>query len=295
MTGLKEVRSRINSVKTTRKITSAMKMVAASRLRQVQNKIGHVRVYEKKLIAILRDMMLVAKDQADHHFLCQKQESRNVLIVAAGSNRGMCGVYNAMVIKHTLKEIAEREKNGYRVRLMTIGKKPFDFFSKQPYPILLKDDQAIDKLDATKALAFADQVKELYLKHQIADVVMVYHRFRNAAVQDLRTETLLPINMQAIADEEDATVQELAEYDRLILEPSPEEVWHYMTSRYLHMHCLRILLDAAASEHGSRLTAMHHATDNADKLLKSLSLAYNKARQANITRELMDIMGGANG
>ncbi len=291
MPGLKEVRSRIASVQSTKKITGAMKMVAASRLRQAQNQISHLRFYEKKLARILHDIMEVLPVESYQHLMIPP-DSNDMLIICIGSNRGMCGVYNAMVIKHTLKEIQRFEDEGYRIKLMTVGKKPFDFFRKLQYPILMADEKSLEKLNAEKAAVFADHVREGYLKHHVAGVVMIYHQFRNAAVQDLRVEKLLPLNIEEMPATPLVRQWDADEPEPLILEPSPEEVWHYMTSKYLHNHCFRILLDAAASEHGSRLTAMHQATDNADKLLRNLSLSYNKARQADITRELMDIMGG---
>ncbi len=291
MPGLKEVRSRIASVKSTKKITGAMKMVAASRLRQAQNQISHLRLYEKKLTRILYDIMQVMPGESYQH-LMKPPASNDMLIICIGSNRGMCGVYNAMVIKHALKEIQELERTGYRVKLMTVGKKPFDYFKKMKYPILMADEKSLEKLNAEKASVFADHVRELYLKYHVAGVVMIYHQFLNAAVQKLRVEKLLPLDLEEMPVMPLKKQWDADEPEPLILEPSPEEVWHYVTSKYLHYHCYRILLDAAASEHGSRLTAMHQATDNADKLLRKLSVSYNKARQADITRELMDIMGG---
>jgi len=280
-------------VRSTKKITGAMKMVAASRLRQAQNKISHLRLYEQKLSGILYDMM-EAMPVAAYHHLMRRPESNDMLIICIGSNRGMCGVYNAMVIKHTLKEIQRLEEEGYRVKLMTVGKKIHDFFRKMEHPILRVDEESLEKLNADKASDFADHVRELYLKHHVAGVVMIYHQFRNAAVQDLRVEKLLPLDLKDLPSRGGVSKEnDQDEPDPIILEPAPDEVWHYVTSKYLHNHCYRILLDAAASEHGSRLTAMHQATDNADKLIRNLSLSYNKARQADITRELMDIMGGA--
>ncbi len=237
--------------------------------------------------------MMEAMPVASYHHLMRRPESNDMLIICIGSNRGMCGVYNAMVIKHTLKEIQRLEEDGYRVKLMTVGKKIHDFFSKMEHPILRVDEESLEQLNADKASDFADHVRELYLKHHVAGVIMIYHQFRNAAVQDLRVEKLLPLDLKDLPSTGVSKENDQDEPDPIILEPSSEEVWHHITSKYLHNHCYRILLDAAASEHGSRLTAMHQATDNADKLLRNLSLSYNKARQADITRELMDIMGGA--
>jgi len=292
MTSLKEVRSRIASIQSTRKVTSAMKMVAASRLRSVQNHILYLRQYEKVLRTILDDMMLVMPAET-YNFFMKSRQSREVLIVCMGSNRGLCGAYNALVIKRTLQEIEKYENDGFRVKLMVVGKKLQNFFKKRDYTIMASDVESIDRLSQEKAAGFASKIKDLYLKEHTASVVVIYHRFRNAAVHDVFAEKVLPVSLGNISEVKARSVSESSQHERLILEPSSEQVLDHMVSQYLHYQCFRLLLDAAASEHGSRMTAMHKATDNADDLLKDLSLAYNKARQSNITRELLDIMGGA--
>ncbi len=292
MTSLKEVRKRIASIKSTRKVTSAMKMIAASRLRTVQNQILHLRNYEKSLKHILDDMMQVMPAKTRNAFM-QKRENRDVLIVAVGSNRGMCGSYNAMVIKHTLSQAHELQNQGYRIKLMTIGKKIQSFFSERGYDIVAHDDQCIDKISPETAFAFSKTLLDLYLKQHVSGVVLIYHRFRNAVVQDLHAERVLPLEKEQLSAV-DADMEDVPDSDeKLILEPTSEEVLEYMAAKYIRFRFFRVLLDAAASEHGSRMTSMHQATDNADELISNLSMAYNKARQANITRELMDIMGAA--
>lgn len=271
-----------------------MKMIAASHLRTVQNQIAHLRQYEKTLKIVLDDMMHVMPANTRHAFM-SKRENRDMLIVPVGANRGMCGAYNTMVIKHTLREIDRLQEEGYRVKLMTIGRKMDSFFSKRQFDIIASDDECIDKLSPGRAFSFSEKLLDVYLKQHVSGVVMIYHRFRNAAVQDLHAERVLPLVKEHLAEISEEPDQPDDPEERLILEPSHGEVLEYMAAKYLRFHFFRILLDAAASEHGSRMTAMHKATDNADELMKNLKLAYNKARQANITRELMDIMGGASG
>ncbi len=289
MPSLKEIRTRIASIKSTRQITSAMKMVAASRLRKVQNNIVHLREYAWTLRYILGDVMLRLPPSYQNVFL--KQRSNNhVLIVAIGSDKGLCGTYNSLLIKRTLKEVYAEQDKGATVTLLVFGKKPANFFFKRGFNMLSDVDPHFDKVSYEFAVHFADLVTEKYLKANYERVLIVYNRFRNAVFHELTVEQLLPVSeedLMASADDEERTD------DPVILEPQPEEVIDYMTRQYINYNVYRILLDASASEHGSRMTAMHKATDNADELLKTLTLSYNKARQSSVTRELLDIVGGA--
>ncbi len=289
MPSLKEIRTRIASIKSTRQITSAMKMVAASRLRKVQNNIVHLREYAETLRYILGDVMLRLPPSYQNVFL--KQRSNNhVLIVAIGSDKGLCGTYNSLLIKRTLQEVYAQQDKGAKVVLLVFGKKPANFFAKRGFNMLSDVDPHFDKVSYVFAVQFADLIAEKYLKENYERVLIVYNRFRNAIIHELTTEQLLPVSeddLMEAADDEERTD------DPVILEPQPEEVINHMTRQYINYNVYRILLDASASEHGSRMTAMHKATDNADELLKSLTLSYNKARQASVTRELLDIVGGA--
>ncbi len=289
MPSLKEIRTRIASVKSTKQITSAMKMVAASRLRKVQNSIVYLREYADTLKYVLSDVMLRLPPSYQNVFL--KQRSNNhVLLVAIGSDKGLCGTYNSLLIKRTLQELYSLQDEGSQVTLLVFGKKPASFFSKRGFQMITDVDTHFDKVSYEYAVQFTDLIAETYLKGNYERIMIVYNRFRNAVVHELTTEQLLPVSeddlMSAANDEERMD-------DPVILEPEPEEVIDHMTRQYLNYNVYRILLDASASEHGSRMTAMHKATDNADDMLKTLTLSYNKARQASVTRELMDIVGGA--
>lgn len=289
MASLKEIRTRIASIRSTRQITSAMKMVAASRLRKVQNNIIHLRNYAKTLKYILSDVMQ-RLPPTYHNLLLKTRENRDVLIITIGSDKGLCGTYNTLLIKRTLQEIYNLQNNDQRVKIMAIGKKPHRFFEKRNFDLIPANIENLDKISYQATAEFSQHVIKVYLKENFSRVMIVYNRFRNAVVQDLTIEQVLPIPEEDLIDM--ISEEEISD-DRIILEPTNEEVIDFMTEQYINYNFYRIMLDAAASEHGSRMTAMHQATDNADEMLKSLSLSYNKARQAAVTRELMDIVGGS--
>ncbi len=291
MPNLKEIRTRIASVRSTRKITSAMKMVAASKLRRVQNYILYLRDYSLFLKKILDEVMEHVPLSGQSVFTKDRAPGGGVLIISMGSNKGLCGTYNAFLIKHTLKEIYSAQEQGQRVKLMVIGKKPERFFAKKDIEMISYDHNTIDNVSYESAAQFARDVMDLFLKENLSRVVMVYNRFKNAVVHQLTSEQVLPVPKEEMYLTEEHKLDIL--YDEpVILEPSTEEVVDYMTRQYIAYNFYRLLLDASASEHGSRMTAMHKATDNADEMIRALTLSYHKARQASVTKELMDIVGG---
>ncbi len=294
MPSLKEIRTRIETVRSTRKITSAMKMVAASRLRRVQNNIIHLRYYSSLLKQILEEVTGQLPITRQGVFLRERPDIRDVLIVSIGSNKGLCGTYNALVIKHTLKEIERLREEGARVRLFPVGERIEKFFAGREFDIAGSDHDIIDRFTFGPAAGFASMLMELFLKENAGRILIVYNKFENAVVHRLTTEQLIPVPVEDLVKEEAGEVGEPYE-DPVILEPTAGEVAEAMCKKYISYNVFRILMDASASEHGSRMTAMHNATDNADEMLKSLILNYNKARQASVTRELMDIIGGGEG
>ncbi len=291
MQSLKETRSRIETVRSTRKITSAMKMVSASRLRKVQNNIVHLRYYSSLLRQILEEVTEQLPISGLGVFLKERPDIRDVLVISIGSNKGLCGTYNALVIKHTLGEIDRLRKEGSRVRLFTVGKRIEKFFTGRGFDIAGSNNGIIDKFSFGPADEFASAIMDMFLKENAGRILVVYNRFENAIVHRLTTEQLIPVPGETMMQAEREAGQELYE-DPVILEPSSVEVAEAMCRRYISYNVYRIMLDASASEHGSRMTAMHKATDNADDMLRALTLKYNKARQASVTRELMDIIGG---
>ncbi len=291
MPSLKEIRTRIATIQSTRQITSAMKMVAASRLRWVQTRIVSQRNYARLLKSVLREV--VAHLPVDsHNAYVKSREGNRVLLVTIGSDRGLCGTYNALLIKRSLALFRELENEGQRVDFLPLGEKIAQFFKKKGLKIEENPVPGImDRPDIEKATLFGEQLMEWFLRANYEKIFMIYHRFKNPVVQEISVDQFLPL------PEEDWTASETGgedpENEKLIMEPSPNEVLDYLTRRFILYNTYRILLDASASEHGSRMTAMHTATDNADELLKTLKLSYNKARQATVTREIMDIVGGS--
>ena len=291
MPSLKEIRTRLSSVQSTKKITSAMKMVAASRLRKVQNYIVYLRDYSKLVKIVLEDVMEHVPSSA-YSVFSKERINNDTLLICIGSNKGLCGTYNAFLIKHSLREIYRLQEEGARVSVMPVGRKIHQFFTKREFNLFDPEDDYIEKVDYNNAKSLANQVMKLYLAENFARVVIVYNRFRNAVVHELTTEQVLPVPIEEIdqdVDNSDVYPEDLS----AILEPEREEVVEYMTRKFIYYNFYRIMLDASASEHGSRMTAMHKATDNADEMIKNLTLSYNKVRQATVTRELIDIVGGA--
>ncbi len=288
MPSLKEVRIRIASVKSTQQITSAMKMVAASKLRRAQNAILNLRPYATKL----REMMgSLSADATDTGFaaLTEQRKPENILLVVVSSNRGLCGAFNTNVIKATLDlmnvKYAGQHQNG-NVQLLLIGKKAGDFFSKRKYPVAGTHHELFDGLSSEKAIPVAERVMQDFTSKKYDRVEVIYNQFKNAAVQRLVVEPFLPLVPESTV----ANASGSADY---IYEPTQEEILSDLIPRSLKIQFYKTLLDSFASEHGARMTAMHKATDNATELLKELKLTYNKVRQATITNEILEIVSGA--
>ncbi len=269
-----------------------MKMVAASRLRRVQNDIVHLRSYAHLLKHILDQVMNYLPLSKQNVFM-KKKTAHDVLVICIGSNKGLCGTYNALLIKYCRNKIDMLQKEGSKVQLMVIGKKPEQFFLKNKDTELIPGPHhLIEKPTYEAAADLSRQAMDLFIKKNYGRVIMVYNRFKNAVVHELTAEQVLPVAIDEMLLKRKAESAVLPN-ERLILEPDHEQVVDYMCRQYIQYNIYRILLDASASEHGSRMTAMHKATDNADEMLKNLTLSYNKARQAAVTRELLDIVGGA--
>jgi len=287
MANLKEVRLRIASVKSTQQITSAMKMVAASKLRKAQNAIIKLRPYASKLTEMLQN--LTASLGNDNSPYAQQREPKNVLIITFASNRGLCGAFNANVIKATNYLIgdtyAAANKAG-TLRLMTFGRKVTEYYSKRAN-VYASFDHIYDNLTFEQVAPIAEDLMKAFASKEFDRIVIVYNQFKNAAVQRLINEQFLPIQPQ----EQDTSKQtNTLDY---IFEPNKEDIIRELIPKSLKIQLYKALLDSFASEQGARMTAMHQATDNADELLKELRLSYNKARQFAITKEILEIVGGA--
>jgi len=291
MASLKEVRNRITSVNSTRQITSAMKMVSASKLRRAQNAIINMRPYAQKLLSIMQDLTN-EMDGSDEGKFTASRGDHKVLIITITSNRGLCGAFNTNVVKNAINLIegkySEQQKKG-NVSLMCIGKKGADGLISAGYkPVEIITD-IFDQLSFENAVPIAEEIMQSFVDKTFDKVILVYNQFKNAAVQLLQDEQFLPITESA--EKEGDTKDEIkANY---IFEPNKEEILEALVPKAIKVQLYKALLDSYASEHGARMTAMHQATENADEMLKDLKLKYNKARQASITNEILEIVGGA--
>lgn len=288
MASLKELRVRIAAIRSTRKVTGSMKLVAASKLRGVQDHMLNLREYSEKLRQLLGEVIIRLSPAGRHPFM-RPGVSRSVLLICVGSDKGLCGTYNLMVIRKALKQMSELQEEGYRVRLMVLGKKPARYFQQREFDVNAIDGDIMRKVNYQSAETFAKQITDLYLKESFASVQIVYNRFVNAVTHHITTEKILPLSVKRLSGK---FRQDWSEDKKVILEPAQDDVVNHLTNQYISYNLYRILLDAAASEHGSRMTAMHKASDNADDMLKDLDRRYNKARQSMVTKELLDIMGG---
>lgn len=283
--GLKEVRNRIASVGSTRQITQAMKLVSAAKLRRAQDAVTQMRPYAEKLQEILVNVS-GSLDASENPYAVQR-EAKKVLLVAITSNRGLCGPFNNNIIKLANQRVAEFE--GATVHILCLGKKAGDVFRRTPnFTTLTLGDAPhaiFDNLDFAHTSEVAQVIMDAFRSGQYDRVELLYNRFVNAASQDVRCEQMLPI-------EQSAGSNEAKEVD-YIFEPSREEIAANIVPNTLKVQLYKALLDSHASEHGARMTAMHKATENAGEMLRELKLSYNKARQAAITAEILEIVGGA--
>ena len=286
MANLKEIRNRIASVGSTMQITSAMKMVSAAKLKRAQDAVTKLRPYAGKLKEILGNLSAVA--DASENKLAKLNDSKSILIIAISSNRGLCGGFNNNIIKKVQHLIAS-DYQAFDVKVLCLGKKVKDVMKKTPnYFIndelaLLEDIFADLTFDRTALIA--TQLMSLYEQQQFSKIVVVYNSFINAASQSIEAEQFLPL-INPIPEKNSNTIDYL-------FEPNKQELVSVLIPKSLKIQLFKALLDSNASEHGARMTAMHKATYNAKDLQKSLKLTYNKARQAAITNEILEIVGGA--
>lgn len=281
MANLKELRSRITSVSSTMQITSAMKMVSAAKLSRAQDAITAMRPYSEKLTELLRTLSAAIEGDTGSVF-SEQREVNNVLIVAISSNRGLAGAFNTNIVKG-VRQLALNEYAGKKVDVLTLGKKANDVL-KKTLSIHRNDNAIYDNLDYENVAAIAEDLMELFVLEEYDEISIIYNQFKNAATQIVTTEQFLPI--QEFEAEENVA----ADY---IFEPSKEEIVKNLIPKSLKMQLFKAMSDSLAAEHGARMTAMHKATDNATELRDDLKLSYNKARQASITNEILEIVGGA--
>ena len=281
MANLKEIRNRIVSVSSTMQITSAMKMVSAAKLKKAQDAITSMRPYVSKLNNLIQNLSSSLEPDMNSPFVSVR-EKNSILLVVITSNRGLCGAFNSNVIKKT-RQLVEEFSNK-KVSLITIGKKGSEILGKKD-KIISTHDYIFDDLNYKKADEISKEIMNSFKKELYDEVILVYNRFKNAATQIVETETFLPI-------EENLDEKSLKSPD-YIFEPNQSKIVNELLPKALSIKFFKALRDSFASEHGARMTAMHKATDNATELRDQLKLTYNKARQAAITNEILEIVGGA--
>lgn len=281
MANLKEIRNRIVSVSSTMQITSAMKMVSAAKLKKAQDAITSMRPYASKLNNLIQNLSSSLEPDMNSPFVSVR-EKNSILLVAITSNRGLCGAFNSNVIKKTTQLVEEFSNK--KVSLITIGKKGSEILGKKN-KIISTHDYIFDDLNYKKADEISKEIMDSFKKELYDEVILVYNRFKNAATQIVETETFLPI-------EENLDEKSLKSPD-YIFEPNQSKIVNELLPKALSIKFFKALRDSFASEHGARMTAMHKATDNATELRDQLKLTYNKARQAAITNEILEIVGGA--
>jgi F-type H+-transporting ATPase subunit gamma len=279
MANLKEIRNRIASVSSTMQITSAMKMVSAAKLKKAQDAITAMRPYADKLTELLQNLSATLDADSGSKY-SEQRDVKNVLIVAITSNRGLCGAFNSNIIKQA-NTVAERYDAN--VSVVAIGKKANDALSKN-FEVISNQSSVYDELTFDNVAQIAQMLMEQFESKAFDKIEIIYNKFKNAATQEVMTEQFLPI--EPLEGDTNANLD-------YIFEPSKEEIVETLIPKSLKTQLFKAIRDSFASEHGARMTAMHKATDNATELRDQLKLTYNKARQAAITNEILEIVGGA--
>ncbi len=286
MANLKEIKNRITSISSTMQITSAMKMVSAAKLKRAQDAITQMRPYAEKLQEILGNLSATL-DLSENAYSNQR-EVKNAYIIAVTSNRGLCGGFNNNIIKQ-VNALLKDEYANYNTKVIAVGKKVNDAFKRSDANYrpdgIGGAEEMFNDLSFERSSELAQLLMDEFAAGKVDKVIVVYNKFKNAAVQEVTTEQYLPI-----VENESGEDQSAGDY---IFEPSKIEILENLIPKTLKVQLFKAFLDSHASEHGARMTAMHKATDNATDLKKTLTLEYNKARQAAITNEILEIVGGA--
>ena len=282
MANLKEIRSRITSVGSTMQITSAMKMVSAAKLKRAQDAVTQMRPYANKLTELLVNLSSTL-DSSEGGVYSENRELKNVLLVIVTSNRGLCGGFNANIIKKA-KSLMEGDFKNLGIDILSIGRKSSEHFTKNGYNVISTHDELYSDLTYSNTSEIAKSIMESFTNSEYDKVVLLYNQFKNAATQIVMDEQYLPV--ESAEDSENP----IGDY---IFEPNQKDIVENLIPKSLKTQLFKAVLDSHASEHGARMTAMHKATDNAGELKKELTLSYNKARQAAITGEILEIVGGA--
>jgi len=288
MPNLKDVRNRIKSVISTQQITKAMKMVAASKLRKAQDNIIQMRPFAQKLNDILENVIQASGDQVETVY-AEKRDLRKVLIVAVSSDRGLCGAFNSNIFKRVVALIDQKYQKFYQqghLDILPIGKKSYDFFRKRDFNIIDQYWKLFTDMTYDDVKEVAEFIMQSFRNEHYDEVIVVYNEFKNVATQVLQAYQFLPIQRT----EQEGSHQAKLDY---IFEPSQQYIIRELIPQLLHIQFYKAILESIAAEHGARMTAMEQASENADELLEELQITYNRTRQAVITKELNEIVGGA--
>ncbi|MDD5344008.1 MAG: ATP synthase F1 subunit gamma [Smithella sp.] len=284
MASLKDIKRKVSGVKKTKQITRAMNMVAASKFKSAQMKMENFRPYAGKFMDVLNSLALRVETMS--HPLLAVRDPRRVRVICMTSDRGLCGGFNTNLIKATERFMKEKVKDGKEVALINVGRKGRDYFRKKANVLAQKVD-VLSKFDMTLAVSIADEVIVPFVKEEYDELYLIYNQFRNVSVQKPTVVRLFPL--PSIGQDADVDPDRFLDY---AYEPSEEALLQKLLPMYVHVLVYRALLETSAGENGARMAAMDNATSNCEELISSLTLKMNKARQAAITAELMDIVGG---
>lgn len=288
MPSLKDIRSRIDSTKNTQQITRAMKMVSAAKLRRAQHNIVNLRPYANTLLSVIAD--IAATQRVSHPLLTASTQPKKILMVAVTSDRGLCGAFNTNINKYIEKFYREQRNEFEKVDFLFTGRKAADYFKRrniQPVDTILN---LAKDISYELAAGIAERLMEAYRSGEYDEIRLVFNEFKSAIQQNVVSETLLPINIEAAATINKGTSGFPPD---MIFEPAPEEIIEQMIVKHFNVQVYRCMSESVAAEHGARMSAMENATKNAGEMINTLTLTYNKLRQASITTELIEITSGA--
>jgi len=299
LANLKQIRKRIASVKSTQKITRAMKMVAGARLTRAQQRIVALRPYAVQTAKVLAEVTAAGAAEAEEsgseseHPLLARRATKSVLLLVITSDRGQCGAFNTNILRAAERERREREAQGQTVHLAVIGRKGRDFYQRRKIPLFHIFSGIWEKLEAETARVVARKVLGPFLKGEVDSIQLVYNEFKSAMTQKVVVEPLFPLSPANPPEGKSEEPVALVNKDEFLFEPNKEALLERLVPMYVEISLLRALYESMASELGARMTAMDSATKNASEVIGQLTLVYNRARQAAITTELMEIIGGA--
>ncbi|MDR0454601.1 MAG: ATP synthase F1 subunit gamma [Deferribacteraceae bacterium] len=280
MAGTKNIKRQIVSVKNTQKVTKAMKMVSAAKMRRANEAMQATNPYAAKIKEVAVHLSGLSGDNEPHPYMIARKEVKNIALLLINSDRGLCGAFNSNVVRMATR--FREEHPGKTLKLFIVGKNAYDYFKKQPHEIIEKWTSLGGKISYDTAKRISDSVTDSFMKEKYDELYLIYNEFRSVSVQYPKTEKIMPLSFEGSETQRD-----------YLFEPKPAELLAQILPRYVTFSIYHKLLESAAGEHGARMVAMDNATRSADDMVKKLTLNYNKARQAAITKDLLDIVNGA--